>query len=361
MVDPPEGTSPRRTSPIASRVVGSGVRAGQRLAGATGVERALDVAAEEALVRALESPAIERALARLADEGRLEEVLERVVAEADAEALVSRAIDSEAADRIWTQILASEKAQMLVERVAEAPEVRAAIAQQGFGLITDIGSRVSKLTEALDDAAEDALLGLIRRSGQEAETNQVGLITRGVAAAIDLALFAGLLSLVSGLFASIVPVAFGSPDGLPAVAVAGLGVLGFLLVGLVFVTFWSLVGQTPGMRFLGIRLDVDGSDEIGLRRSVRRLLAVPVALLPLGLGFLAIIPSAQRRGWHDRIAGTDVVYDESRAPWSAMPREWTHGDRLDAPRRTRPGGSAATQSARGDRPDAPPRQAPPPR
>jgi uncharacterized RDD family membrane protein YckC len=361
MADQPEGTSPRRTPAIASRVVGSGVRAGQRLAGATGMERALDVAAEEALVRALESPAIERALARLAEEGRLQQVLERIVAEADAEALVSRAIDSDAADRIWTEILASEKAQMLVERVAEAPEVRAAIAQQGFGLITDIGSRVSKLTEALDDAAERALLGLIGRSSQDAETNQVGLLTRGVAAAIDLALFAGVLSLVSGLFASIVPVAFGSPDGLPAAAVAGLGVLGFLVVGVVFVTFWSLVGQTPGMRFLGIRLDVDGSDEIGLRRSVRRLLAVPVALLPLGLGFLAIIPSAQRRGWHDRIAGTDVIYDESRAPWSAVPREWTHGDRSDGRQPTRRDGPAAMQPTHGDRPDAPPRRASSPR
>ena len=52
------------------------------------------------------------------------------------------------------QILASDKAQMLVERIAEAPEVRAAIAQQGFGLITDIGRQVSKITEALDDVAE---------------------------------------------------------------------------------------------------------------------------------------------------------------------------------------------------------------
>ena len=76
------------------------------------------------------------------------------------------AIESEVSDRVWEEILASNKAQMLVERVAEAPEVRAAIAQQGFGLVTDIGRQVSKITEALDDAA---IRAAIVEAGYEAD------------------------------------------------------------------------------------------------------------------------------------------------------------------------------------------------
>jgi uncharacterized RDD family membrane protein YckC len=40
----------------------------------------------------------------------------------------------------------------------------------------------------------------------------------------------------------------------------------------------------------------------------------------LGLGFLAILLSPERRGWHDRIAGTTVLYDDDpvRAPWSRI-------------------------------------------
>ena len=98
--------------------------------------------------------------------------------------------------------------------------------------------------------------------------------------------------------------------------------VGFLVGGSTFVAFWALVGQTPGMRLLSIHLDVGGSREVGLRRAIRRLFAVPLALLPAGLGFLAILLSPERRGWHDRIAGTTVVYDEAvaLAPWSTLER-----------------------------------------
>jgi hypothetical protein len=43
-----------------------------------------------------------------------------------------------------------------------------------------------------------------------------------------------------------------------------LGELGFLAVGAVFSAFWALVGQTPGMRFLSIRLTYHGSRDITL-------------------------------------------------------------------------------------------------
>jgi uncharacterized RDD family membrane protein YckC len=238
-----------------------------------------------------------------------------------ADAIVN-ALDTEVADRVWEELLAGPKVQMLVERIAEAPEVRAAIAQQGVGLITDLGRRLTTVTEALDDAAERFVHGILRRPGAEAETNQVGLVTRAVAGAVDLGLISLTLSIASGLLASIVPTVTGGSDGLSIWGVLGFGLAGFLIGGSLFVAFWALIGQTPGMRLLSIRLDVNGSREVGVRRAIRRLLAIPLALLPLGLGFLAILLSPQRRGWHDRIAGTTVVYDKRdlTAPWSTLGR-----------------------------------------
>jgi uncharacterized RDD family membrane protein YckC len=311
---------PRSRSP-AARVLGAGARGAGRLAGATGVDKAIEEAAEEAIVRALRSPAVERAIVRvLVEQNAVGRGLERALTSDEVADAIVNALDSEVADRVWAEILASPKAQMLVERIAEAPEVRAAIAQQGVGLITDVGRRLTVLTEALDDAAERLVHGLLNRPGHEAETNQVGLVTRALAAVVDLALIGVLLSIASGLLASIVPAATGGSDGLSTWGVLIFGVVAFLVGGSIFVAFWALVGQTPGMRFLSIHLEAGGSQEIGLRRAFRRLLAIPLSLLPLGLGFLAILLSPERRGWHDRIAGTTVVYDEeaARAPWSQI-------------------------------------------
>jgi uncharacterized RDD family membrane protein YckC len=313
---------PRSRSP-AARVLGAGARGAGRLAGATGVDQALEDAVEEAIVRALQSPAVERAIVRVLEEqNAVGRAFERALTSDEVARAVVDALDSEVADRVWAELLASPKAQMLVERIAEAPEVRAAIAQQGVGLVTDIGRRLTVITEALDDAAERLAHGMVRRPGHEAETNQVGLVTRTLAAVVDLALLSALLSIGSGLLASIVPAVSGGSDGLSIWGVLTFGVVGVLIGGSLFVAFWALVGQTPGMRFLSIHLDAGGLREIGLRRAIRRVLAIPISLLPLGLGFFAILLSPERRGWHDRIAGTTVLYDEEAklAPWSQLSR-----------------------------------------
>ena len=324
----------RARSP-AARMLGAGARGAERLAGATGVDKAIEDATEEAIVRALRSPAVERAIVRvLVRENAIERALEQALTDDEVVEAVARALDSEVADRVWEEILASDKAQMLVERIAEAPELRAAIAQQGVGLITDIGRRLTVLTEAVDDAAEELAHKMFKRPGHEAETNQVGLVTRALAGVIDLVLLGALFSITSGVLASIIPAISGDGNGLSIWGVLTWGVVGVVVGGAIFVAFWALVGQTPGMRFLSIHLDADGSQEIGLRRALKRVFAIPLSLLPLGLGFFAILLSPERRGWHDRIADTTVLYDEeaTHAPWSQLKRK----SRAAAPSPPRP-------------------------
>src|SRR3954452_5080439 len=300
----------RRPRGPAARMLGVGARGAERLAGATGVDRALEDAAEEAIVRALRSPAVERAIVRALSEGTAIQrgVEEALPSDAVAEAGV-RTLATEVADRVWLEILARPTAQMLVERIAETPEVRAAIVQQGVGLVTDLGRRLTILTERLDDAIEELVQRFRRRPTHETETTEVGIATRGVAAVIDLALITIVLSISSGLLASVIPAISGGSNGLSVWGVVTLSLTGVIIGGAIFVAFWSLVGQTPGMRLLSIRLDVDGSREVVLRRAIRRILVVPVSVLVLGLGYLNIVVSPRRRGWHDVAAGTTVVYD----------------------------------------------------
>lgn len=332
--------------PLATRVLGGGVRAGRAIAGATGVNRALDTAAEEAIVQALDSPAVERAVIRLAEEGRLEEVLISAAAHVDVEGLVTKALDSDASDRIWEEILASDKAQKLVERVAEAPEVRAAIAQQGFGLISDIGRQVSRLTEGVDDVLERIAHRFVPGHGDpEAEAEEAGFMTRLVAFSIDVALIVGFLTLSGAVLSSILPFAFGGSDGLPAWAFAIVVVLGFFFGVVLFVNFWYLVGQTPGMRFLGIRLVTDGGGDVSYREAVRRAFMLPIAIAAAGLGVLAIMLNPKRQGWHDRYAGTVVIYDENSAPWSGI-----EGGRPQLEGRTRRHRSDLKAERRGETP-----------
>jgi len=300
--------------PPVARLLRAGARGAERVARATGVDRALDEAVEEAIVRALNSEVVDRAIERAV-------ALRAPTIELNAEEiaqLVKRALDSEAGDRVWAEVLASAQAQMLVERIAGAPEIRAAIAAQSAGLITDVGVRLTRLTEALDDTMER----VVREHDQEeSETDQAGLATRLVAAGIDLGLLFALYSLASGVLASVISFAFGKQLSLAAAIV--LGGLGFVVAGAIFSGFWALVGQTPGMRFLSIRLMHHGSRDITSGVAIRRFLAVIISVIPLGLGFLAVLRDPSRRAWHDRLTGTEVVYDavERGAPFGAAAPE----------------------------------------
>jgi uncharacterized RDD family membrane protein YckC len=288
--------------PPVARLLKVGAKRAGRVAQATGVDQALDEAVEEAIVRALRSPAIGRAIERA-----MEDRAATMSLDADQVAgMVKQVLETEAAELVWDEVLASEQAQMLVERIAGAPEIRAAIAEQSAGLITDIGIRLTKLTEALDDAVER----IVSPHNPDRETDQAGLVTRLAAAGVDIGLLVVAYSLVSSMLASVIPFVFGGQLSLP-VAIA-LGVVGFLTAGGVLAAFWALAGQTPGMRFLSIRLISDGSREISARCAIQRVFALALALLPAGLGVLAIARDPSRRGWHDRMMGTEVVYDAVR-------------------------------------------------
>ncbi|HVT07691.1 MAG TPA: RDD family protein [Polyangia bacterium] len=79
------------------------------------------------------------------------------------------------------------------------------------------------------------------------------------------------------------------------------------LAGVYLIAFWRASGQTPGKWLMGLKVvSVDGH-ALSLGRAALRFVGYLISALPFYAGFLWILGPA-RRGWHDRLARTQVVY-----------------------------------------------------
>jgi uncharacterized RDD family membrane protein YckC len=313
---PDEGPA-GRPLPLSVRLLGAGVRSARSVGKATGVDQAVQAAAEEAMVAAVESEAVERAIARVLQGPVVEEAVHGAL-ESDAvkRALID-ALDSELVDEIWLRLLDSDETQRLVERIAEAPELRAAIRAQSVGFVEDIGHTIGDGTHRIDDALERVVRGILRRPQRAEPTDRAGVLTRALALGVDALLvnlaFSGLAAV-----AAIIASAFNGGNGVSDLALVFGSGAWLVLGGVYLVGFWSLAGQTLGMRFLGIRLAVEGGG-LPVRQSVRRLIGLGLGVITLGIGFLGILFNERRRGWQDRMAGVDVVYEpREQMPWSRL-------------------------------------------
>jgi uncharacterized RDD family membrane protein YckC len=330
--------------PLSARLLGVGVRGARTVTKAAGIDRAVEVAAEEAIVAAVESEAVERAMARVLQGPIVEEAVQGALESEAVKRALLEAMDSELVDEVWRRLLASEEAQQLVERIAEAPEVRAAISAQGVGLLEDIGRTIGKLTRSLDDSFERIVRRIFFRPRRPLPTDHAGLLSRGLAMVID-GVFVNLSFTAIAAIVALFDSAFGgNGNGMSAVAIA-VGSTAWLSLGAVYlVGFWSLAGQTPGMRFVGIRL---GDGRLRLGRSLKRLAGLGLSVISFGIGFLGIVFGEKRRAWDDRLSDTDVVYDERRpepAPWSTPPP----GAPVPAPPIAAPEPSAPSAAPAGD-------------
>lgn len=314
------GSRPRADElPLSARLLGVGVRGARGIGRATGIDRTLDLAAEEAIVAAIESEAVERALARLMRGPIIEEAVQGALESDAVKRAILEAMDSELVDEVWRRLLASEEAQQLVERIAGAPELRAAISAQGAGLLDDLGRTVGRLARRFDDELERIVRRLLFRQPRLEPTDHAGAVSRLLAFAID-AVFINLSFTAIAALVTLVDNAFGgSANGGTNFAIVAGSFTWLLLSCAYFVGFWSLAGQTPGMRFLSIRL---AGGRLPLGPAIRRMFGIGISIFFLGLPFLGILLRQSRRGFADRVAGTEVVYDERRpapAPWSSDP------------------------------------------
>jgi uncharacterized RDD family membrane protein YckC len=266
---PPPPRRPSLTGRIVSAGARTSLRATQRVAESTGLDRELEIAIERALINVLES---------------------------------------DLTDRLWERLLQSDETQKLIERVAEAPEVRRAIAAQGFGLIDDIGDQMTRATRAVDDRLERAIRAVLRRRQRTERSENAGLLSRAAALAIDFGLLNLAFLVVSAAVGYLITIISPGDEDLSTPAIV-LGTGAWLTTIAVYsVFFWTVSGQTPGMRFLNLRVRTADGGRLSPRQALRRLFGTAISIIPFGLGFLPVLFDDRRRAWSDRIAGTEVVY-----------------------------------------------------
>jgi uncharacterized RDD family membrane protein YckC len=80
--------------------------------------------------------------------------------------------------------------------------------------------------------------------------------------------------------------------------------------------FWIIAGQTPGKGIMGLRVLSRQGGKLKLGYAILRYVGYYVSIIPLGLGILWILVDDRRLAWHDKLAGTCVVY-----AWEAKPDE----------------------------------------
>jgi uncharacterized RDD family membrane protein YckC len=96
--------------------------------------------------------------------------------------------------------------------------------------------------------------------------------------------------------------------GNPTFNIISGSILVTLLVIGYYTFFWTLVGFTPGKAFLGLKIVRKNGEKVTFGRSLLRFFAYWISAIPLFLGFLWVLWDPNRLGWHDKIAGTQVLY-----------------------------------------------------
>jgi uncharacterized RDD family membrane protein YckC len=75
-----------------------------------------------------------------------------------------------------------------------------------------------------------------------------------------------------------------------------------------FTFFWTLVGFTPGKAVLGLKVVRKNGSKVSFFRAFLRLFGYWISAIPFFLGFIWVLWDPNRQCWHDKIAGTQVIY-----------------------------------------------------
>jgi uncharacterized RDD family membrane protein YckC len=117
-----------------------------------------------------------------------------------------------------------------------------------------------------------------------------------------------------------------SGQSLPALSGEKLsGLLGtawfaFLVSAIYMALFWYLFGSTLGQLLFGLRVvRSDGAQFLSFPQVVVRVIGFYISMAVFFLGFLWILIDSGRRGWHDKLARTKVIYTFDAPAVDEMP------------------------------------------
>lgn len=135
------------------------------------------------------------------------------------------------------------------------------------------------------------------------------------AMAIDSVILAFLVWMLAGGY----PIIFGrgwmgaaSSDDAGVIYWFFLLLIPVLMSAAYFIGFWRWRGQTPGKLALQITVVRFNGDLVSWGGAVMRFLGYIISIAPLFIGFLWVAYDLRRQGWHDKLAETYVVRNQSR-------------------------------------------------
>jgi uncharacterized RDD family membrane protein YckC len=307
----------------------------RRQLGAVPAELVATPELEQAIDAALEGPLTDAVARSLAEHRVVERVARQVLASADFEAAFAAALEHEATQRLVERALASPGVERLaieavesklsaeltdrvvrspefrraVEQIASSPEVRSALTRQTTSFAGEVASGLSSGTERLDGKVERPFRRLLRRPPRAEGVPYAGIASRGVALLLDLVL-AHLVFLLGTAAVRLLTSLVGELH--PQWLVATLVAVGWALtVGTYFVLFWTVAGQTPGLRFMSLRVVDRAGSRPSFWRSLVRLVGLVLAIVPLFAGFLPVLFDGRRRALQDFLASTVVEYERA--------------------------------------------------
>ena len=145
------------------------------------------------------------------------------------------------------------------------------------------------------------------------ERKYAGFWIRVAAAIVDSIIFIAVFgALIYGIFG------MGAID--PTLIDGGIeeGAMSYLFIFIynilpiiVTIWFWIAYKGTPGKMILGLEIvHKETGETISIGASILRYIGYIISMIPLGLGYLWVAFDSKKRGWHDFIGGTVVVYKE---------------------------------------------------
>ncbi len=100
-------------------------------------------------------------------------------------------------------------------------------------------------------------------------------------------------------------------DMAPTGVVVGFAdfVISWFAPAVAVVLFWLYKQATPGKMLVSVKVvDAKTGNTLSVAQSIGRYLGYFVSTIPLGLGLLWVAFDAKKQGWHDKLAGTVVIY-----------------------------------------------------
>jgi uncharacterized RDD family membrane protein YckC len=272
--------------------------------------------AERVVEQLFTSTELETAIAAALERAETERLVRETLSSPGFERLATSASESLLASRLPENVVESPEMQRLIVEVASSPAVRGALMGTTSTLASEVSTGLSRRMETLDDAGEQKVRGWFRRSaesddGAASRSGYGGLGGRGVAFGVDLGISTLLFLVGAALGAFVAWLAGGKEPGLLATLLAAGGWA--VITAAYLVVFWTITGQTPGMRLMHLRVVDQRGRPPHFVRAVVRLIGLFFAILPLFAGFVPVLFDRRRRALQDFMAST-VVRTEHEPP-----------------------------------------------